>query len=148
MNELFELTIVRKKLVIKSLKEITTDDLVPVRETLNSIDFILGNEDKWEYTKIKNGWQAITKIRLSCSKEILKFVEDNKDKLRIDSIDRVFLTDLTKVFRITRIGKSKQEINELDLNSIILGNKNRIIKKINETVSNINDLAKTMGDIL
>lgn len=149
MNALYNLTIVRKKLVIEQLREITLHDIVPVRETLNSIDFILGDDDKWEYEKMQKGWKAITKVRLHQSEEIIKFVENNKDKLRLDSIDKAFLRDITQVYRIDRTGKSKQDIQKsYDLDAIVLGNKERIIRKINEAVKDINDLAETMGDIL
>jgi len=148
MNALYELTIERKKLVVKQLREITTHDLVAVRETLNSIDFIMGDDDMWEYKKGSNEWIATTKVRLHASEQILKFIEDNKDKLVIDSIDTAFLTDLTKVHRITRHGKSEQELRSMNLDEVVAGNKKRITKLINETVVNINELAETMGGIL
>jgi len=148
MKPLFNLTIVRKKLVIEQLREITIHDIVPVRETLNSIDFILGDDNSWKYKKVSKGWIGTTKVRLFYSEDIIKFIEDNKDKLRIDPIDRAYITDLTKVFKITRTGKSEKEIKKLDLDAIILGNKNRIIKLLNEAVSDINDIAETMGGIL
>jgi len=146
--KLYNLTIVRKKLVIEQLREVTPHDLVPVRETLNSIDFILGDSDKWDYKQDSQGMVATTKLRLHASEEILKFIEDNKDKLVMDSIDRVYLTDLTKVYKIDRHGKTKKEIQSLDLDKVVEGNKQRIIRKLNETVQDINDLAETMGAIL
>jgi len=148
MNALYELTIERKKLVIKQLRDINVHDLVAVRETLNSIDFILGDDDQWEYKKGSNEWIATTKVRLHASEQILKFIEANKDKIVLDSIDNVFLTDLTKVHRITRHGKSEKELRSMNLDEVVAGNKQRITKKINEAVANINMLAETMGGIL
>lgn len=148
MNALYNLTIERKKLVIEPLREINNHDLVAVRETLNSIDFIMGDTDIWEYKQGLNEWVGTTKVRLHASEQILKFIEDNKDKLVLDSIDQTFLTDLTQVYKITRHGKSEQDIKKMNLDEIVAGNKKRIIGKLNEAVSDLNELAETMGDIL
>ena len=148
MNALYNLTIERRKLVIEPLREINKHDLVAVRETLNSIDFIMGDTDQWEYKQGLNEWVGTTKVRLHASEQILKFIEDNKDKLVMDSIDRTFLTDLTQVYKITRHGKSEKDIKSMNLDEIVTGNKKRITKKLNEAVENINELAETMGEIL
>jgi len=148
MNALYELSIVRRKLVIKQLREITLHDLVAVRETLNSIDFIMGNDDLWEYNSDSSGCRATTKVRLYYSEEIWKFINANLDKMVMDSIDQAFLTDLTQVHKITRMGKSEQEVKSMNLDKVVSGNKKRIMEKINQAVLDLNELAKTMGDIL
>lgn len=148
MDSLYELTIVRKKLVVTQLREMTPHDLVGVRETLNSIDFIMGDDDIWDYTKDSTGCRATTKVRLHDSEKILNFIKDNKDKLVVDSIDQAFLTDITQVYKITRTGKTEAEVKSMDLDSIVAGNKKRIKQKINDAVININELAETMGGIL
>lgn len=148
MNALYELTIVRTKLVITQLREMTPHDLVGVRETLNSIDFIMGDDDIWDYKTDSKGCRAITKLRLQESENILNFIKENKDKLMMDSIDQAFLTDITQVYKIDRSGKTKQEVKSIDLNAVVEGNKRRITQKINDAVANINALAETMGGIL
>ena len=149
-NKLYDLSIVRKKLVIKQLREITPKDLIPVRETLNSIDFIMGDDDVWEYVTDGTGCTASTKLRLYNSEEIINFLKDNNDstKLSLHSVDHAFITDITQVYKITRVGKTKKEIQELDLDEIIAGNKRRICKLITEAIENINSLAEAMGAIL
>ena len=146
--KLYDLEIIRTKLMLKPLREITLHDIVPVRETLQSIDFILGNDDKWEYARMQKGWRATTKVRLYESKEILKFIEENKDKLRLDSIDHAFLTDLTKVYKIVIDGTSEQALRSLNKEEISNEKKNEILEQLRETVTNLNSIAKTMGDIL
>lgn len=148
MNALFELTIERKKLVIKQLREVTIHDLVPVRETLNSIDFILGDDDHWEYSELQQCYEATTKFRLYFSEQILKFVKDNKNKLKMNSIDQVFLTDLTKVYKIEIELDDMRELKRMDKDSIARQLKQEVyLDKIKEAVTNINDLASTMGEI-
>ena len=111
MNKLFELTIVRKKLVIKMLKKITVNDLIPVRETLNSIDFIFG---KWEYKKLNVGWIGTTKVRLDGADELLKFIEDHRMDIELSPPDRAFISDITKVFYINVCGKDKKIVVDME----------------------------------
>jgi len=148
MGTLLELNIVRKKLVIKKLREITVDDFVPVREVLQSIDFILGNDSKWEYTKINRGYKAITKLAIIDAKEIVKFIEDNKDKMVMDSIDRAFLTDVTQAYRLEMEGRSEKELRNLPKDGNVEIFKEDILATVNQAIGNINMLAETMGDIL
>lgn len=148
MNKLFELTIVRKKLVIKMLKKITVNDLIPVRETLNSIDFIFGNEDKWEYKQLYVGWMGTTKVRLDGADEILKFMEDNKDKISFDSVDRAFISDITKVSHINVFGKDKATVMKMDKDESANFGKDKILTSIEEAIDNLNEIAQMMGDIL
>lgn len=148
MNKLFELTIVRKKLVIKMLKRITIDDLIPVRETLNSIDFIFGNEDKWEYKKLNVGWIGTTKVRLDGADELLKFMEANKDKINFDSVDRAFISDIAKVFHINVNGKEKKTVVNMDKEDFAKEEKKKFLVSIEEAIDNLNEIAQMMGDIL
>ena len=148
MNDLFNLKVVRSKLVIEQVRDITTSDLVPVRETLNSIDFILGNDDSWEYKSDSKGCVATSKIRLFNSKEILQFIEENKDQLNLRSIDLNYLSDLTQVFKIVQGGASESEIKKMDLEAISREKKEEIVNFINQVVEEVNLLAQTMGDIL
>ena len=147
-NQLYDLSIVRSKLVIKQLREITLHDLVAVRETLNSIDFILGDDDAWEYDKLSRGWRATTKVRLFSSEEIMSFLKDNKDKIQLSSIDHAFITDLTQVYKVEVEGKSEQEIRVENKDKLSDHFKKDTLESINEAVGNINMLADTMGDIL
>ena len=97
---------------------------------------------------MQKGGRATTKVRLYESKEILKFIEENKDKLRLDSIDHAFLTDLTKVYKIVIDGTSEQALRSLNKEEISNEKKNEILEQLRETVTNLNSIAKTMGDIL
>jgi len=148
MNTLYELSIVRSKLVIKQLREITIHDLVAVREVLNSIDFILGDDDKWDYAKLAKSWKATTKVRLYYADQIIQFIKDNKHNLRLDSIDQTFLMDITKAHKIELEGKTELELKRMDKDSLAKQTKENILKQIDETVVNLNELAETMGDIL
>lgn len=148
MKTIFDFSIVRKKLVIKKTREITLNDLLPVRETLNSIDFIFGDDDKWEYAKLSKSWQATTKVRLQDADKILKFVEENKDNLRMDSIDNTLLTDLTRVFKIQVEAKNEREVKRIDKDDLSKERKLKILKALEESIETINNLAETMGDIL
>ncbi len=148
MKTIFEFSIVRKKLVVKKTREITLNDLLPVRETLNSIDFIFGDDDKWEYAKLSKSWQATTKVRLQDADKLLKFVEENKDNLRLDSIDNTLLTDLTRVFKIQVEAKNEREVKRIDKDELSKERKLKILKSIEESIETINNLAETMGDIL
>ena len=148
MQAIFNLTIVRKKLVIEKTREITLNDLLPVRETLNSIDFIFGNDDKWEYSKLSKTWQAVTKVRLQDADKILQFVEENKDKLRLDSIDNTLLSDLTRVFKIQVEAKNEREVKRIDKDALSKDKKVKILKSIEDSIDTINSLAETMGGIL
>jgi len=148
MQAIFNLTIVRKKLVIEKTREITPNDLLPVRETLNSIDFIFGNDDKWEYSKLSKTWQAVTKVRLQDADKILQFVEENKDKLRLDSIDNTLLSDLTRVFKIQVEAKNEREVKRIDKDALSKDKKVKILKSIEDSIDTINSLAETMGGIL
>jgi len=148
MNTLYELSIVRSKLVIKQLREITIHDLVAVRETLNSIDFILGDDDKWDYSNLGKSWMATTKVRIYYADQILQFVKENKDKLRLDSIDHSYLSSLTKAHLIEIEGKTEQELKVMDKESLSEQTKEKILKQLDETVAILNELAETMGEIL
>ena len=148
MNKLFELTIVRKKLVIKMLKKITVNDLIPVRETLNSIDFIFGNEDKWEYKKLNVGWIGTTKVRLDGADELLKFIEDHRMDIELSPPDRAFISDITKVFYINVCGKDKKIVVDMEKENFAKEEKKKILLKVDEAINNLNELAETMGDIL
>ena len=149
-NQLYDLSIVRKKLVIKQLREITEHDLVPVRETLNSIDFIMGDDDYWEYADLPKGSKATTKVRLYYSEEIIQFLKDNNDstKLVMDSIDHTFITELTQVYKIELEGKSEGELRSRDKDTYAKDYKESVMTKIKEATDNINMLAETMGEIL
>lgn len=147
MNKLFELTIVRKKLVIKKLKKITVNDLIPVRETLNSIDFIFGNEDKWEYKQLYVGWLGTTKVRLDGADEILKFMEANKDKINFDSVDRAFISDITRVFHVNVNSKEKKTIVNMDKEDFAKEEKKKFLVSIEEAIDNLNEIAQMMGGI-
>jgi len=148
MNTLYELSIVRSKLVIKQLREITLHDLVAVRETLNSIDFILGDDDKWDYAQLPKSWKATTKVRLYYADQILQFLKDNKGSIKLESIDQTFLIDLTKAHKIEIEGKTEQELKAMDKDKLSSKTKENILKELDQTVANLNELAETMGEIL
>jgi len=148
MNALFELTIVKSKLIIKQLRAINIYDLVPVRETLNSIDFILDDDDQWDYAKLPKICVATTKVRVQDADKIEKFIQDNKSKIRLDAIDSTFLSDLLKVHKIKIKGKTEDDLKLKDKESFADTEKEKILLKIKETIININNLAETMGGIL
>jgi len=148
MSELFQLTIIRKKLVITLQREITIHDLVPVRETLNSIDFILGDDDLWDYIKLSKGWLATVKFRFYYADQILNFIKENKDKLAMDSIDQAYVSDLTKTYRIELERRKEKEIKDMDKDAFAEKCKEHILAKFTETMDYLNALAETMGGIL
>lgn len=147
MNKLFELSIVRRKIVIKKLKEITINELIPVRETLNSIDFIFGNEDKWEYHKESKGYVGVTKVRLDGAEVLLKFIEENKDNIRLDSVDRSYLNDLTRVHAMVVEGKTERELRDLDKTYLLQIEKSKIIESLKFAIEMVNEIAAMMGEI-
>ena len=143
MKPLFDLSIQRKKLVITLLREIDLNDLVPVREVLNSIDFILGDDDKWEYVQRGNNWKAVIKIRLQDAQQILDFVEKNKDNLKLSSIDETIIADIVSVQRTSFIGKTKQSLQDKDKEEVLNNFKESLMIKFNDAINTINNIAKT-----
>ena len=144
---IFNLSIKRKKLILELNKEITIDHLLPVKEELNSIFFILDDDEIWEYKKLEKSWIAVVKIRLEDAEEVLKFTNENKKDLVLDSIDQTFLVDLTRVYQVEIERTKEQDLKDMDKEQLSIQIKTQILKQIKETIVSLNNLAEIMGDI-
>jgi len=141
----FNLKLHRNRIFIELINEVDSENLVPVREVANCIDFILDDDDAWEYDKLDKSWVAEIKVRQDESEEILEFIEENKDKLVLDAMTKLLLKDLTKVYKISIEHKKEKQLRDMDKEEITLKHKNNIIAKIKQTITTINSLSDCMN---
>ena len=94
------------------------------------------------------GWLAVTKVRLDGVDELEKFIKEHAEELRLDSVDRAYLADITKVYSVTMSANSKKTLVDADKDNHLEIEKVKVLKSIEDGIENINLLAETMGDIL